>query len=211
MATALLTDLAWEHAVRMDAAPLDESDLLRRFSLGDDNAFSTLVGRYQQLAWVVACRVTGREDLAADVVQEAFMRCLRHRSRFDVSKAFKPWLLQIVRNLAIDALRAQRRIEGGGSLNLVADIGAGQDPSAATQTVELRTRVAAILGGLPEKYRQLLIMREMEGLSAEDLARQTGVEYGTTRWRLHEARRLFRAAWVKRFGELEGTTGDEHA
>jgi RNA polymerase sigma-70 factor (ECF subfamily) len=211
MATALLTDVTWEHDVRMDATPLDEPDLLRRFSLGDDTAFSALVGRYQQLAWVVACRVTGREDLAADVVQEAFMRCLRHRGRFDVSKAFKPWLLQIVRNLAIDALRAQRRIEGGGSLDLVADTGTSQDPSTATQAGELRTRVAAILGLIPEKYRELLIMREMEGLAAEDIARQTGVEYGTTRWRLHEARRLFRAAWVQKYGELEGVTGDNHA
>jgi RNA polymerase sigma-70 factor, ECF subfamily len=211
MAIALLTDMAWEHASRMESASHDEPELLRRFSLGDDSAFSDLVGRYQQLAWVVACRVTGREDLAADVVQEAFMRCLRHRGRFDVSKAFKPWLLQIVRNLAIDALRAQRRIEGGGSLDLVADTGTSQDPSTATQAGELRARVAAILGLIPEKYRELLIMREMEGLAAEDIARQTGVEYGTTRWRLHEARRLFRAAWVQRFGELEGTTGDDHA
>lgn len=179
----------------------DEGPLLVRFAAGDDAAFSELVRRYQQLAYVVACRVTLRDDLALDVVQEAFLRCLRHRSRFEIGRAFKPWLLQIVRHLAIDVLRSQGRIDVSTAVSGALDhVEITADPSTGTRLGELRTNVAAILATLPEKYRDLLIMREMEGLAAEAIAEQLKLDYGTTRWRLHEARRLFRVAWVARFG-----------
>ncbi len=184
-----------------ETIPTDEAPLLVRFAAGDDAAFGELVKRYQQLAYVVACRVTMREDLAMDVVQEAFLRCLRHRSRFEIGRAFKPWLLQIVRHLAIDVLRSQRRIDAGTAAGGALDVAVtSSDPSTATRHQELREQVATVLASLPEKYRDLLIMREMENLPAESIAEQLMLDYGTTRWRLHEARRLFRVAWVARFG-----------
>ncbi len=206
---ALFATGRWDHGFEMPvtvAIPAvdsrEDAGLLSRFAAGDDAAFSDLVAAYQQLAYVVACRITLRDDLALDVVQEAFLRCLRHRGRFDPAKAFKPWLLQIVRNLAIDALRVQRRLDSGGTTGEGLEAAAtGDDPSGATQRGELRARVAVVLAALPEKYRDILIMREMEDLPAEEIARQTGIDYGTTRWRLHEARRLFRTAWLGRFGE----------
>jgi RNA polymerase sigma-70 factor, ECF subfamily len=188
----------------------DDARLLARFAQGDDVAFSELVQRYQHLAYVVACRITGRDDLGHDVVQEAFLRCLRHRHRFDTAKAFKPWLLQIVRHLSIDALRVQRRIDAGTAAGelLERTAAAHSDPAAAGDATDLRHRVASVLASLPEKYRDLLVMRELEGQSAEDIATAIGVDYGTTRWRLHEARRLFRLAWVERFGHAD--TGGSH-
>lgn len=210
MALALHLPLGFNHLLPMaqpvppstaPTAPPDEPALLLRFANGDDAAFSELVQRYQQLAYVVACRITLRDDLGLDVVQEAFLRCLRHRTRFDTGKAFKPWLLQIVRHLSIDALRVQRRIDAGTSASAALERAATtDDPSAGTQRQELRSRVASVLASLPEKYRDILIMREMEDLPAEEIAKQINVDYGTTRWRLHEARRLFRAAWTTRFG-----------
>jgi RNA polymerase sigma-70 factor (ECF subfamily) len=209
MAGVLLPPVAWDHAWRMaaeptDAAPSDEAAILSRFVAGDDQAFSTLVQRYQQIAFTVASRITLRDDLALDVVQEAFLRCLRHRLRFDASKAFKPWLLQIVRHLAIDVLRVQRRIDAGTSAGMALERAATTaDPALPGEQREVRARVASVLAGMPEKYRDLLIMRELEELPAEQIARQLGLDYGTTRWRLHEARRLFRVAWLKRFGTEE--------
>ncbi len=193
-------------AAVVPAVPADEPALLLRFANGDDQAFAELVLRYQAVAYAVAYRITLREDLGLDVVQEAFLRCLRHRGRFDTSKSFKPWLLQIVRHLAIDVLRVQRRLDSGTSASAALDQLASPtaDPAAKFQRQEqhqdLRSRVASVLASLPEKYRDLLIMREMEDIPAEDIARQIKVDYGTTRWRLHEARRLFRLAWIARFG-----------
>lgn len=184
----------------LPTAPDEELALATRFAAGDELAFASLIRRYQQLAWSVAWRVTGREDLAHDVVQEAFLRCLRHRDRFQAGSPFKPWLMQIVRNLGIDALRLHKRLEPQHELH---DRGVVDDPSTATQAADVRAQVAEVLAIMPEKYREILIMREMEGQSAEDIARAIGVDYGTTRWRLHEARRRFREAWVGRFGELQ--------
>ena len=185
-----------------DLPTVPDEDLVlgTRFAAGDELAFASLVRRYQQLAWTVAWRVTGREDLAHDVVQEAFLRCLRHRERFHAGSPFKPWLLQIVRNLGIDALRLHRRLE---PTTEALDRGVIDDPGQASQAQDLRAQVAEVLATMPEKYREILVMREMEGQAAEDIARAIGVDYGTTRWRLHEARRRFREAWVTRFGELD--------
>ncbi len=180
----------------------DDPALIQRFCAGDEQAFATLVRTYQSLAHAVAWRITARQDLAADVVQEAFLRILRHRENFDPARAFKPWLLQIIRNLAIDALRLTRRHD-----EATAETGAVTvDPGVSLDAAETRARVAQVLGLLPEKYREILVMREMEGLPAEEIAERIGVEYATTRWRLHEARRLFRNAWLARFGAEEGVT-----
>ena len=181
---------------------VDDPSVIRRFCAGDEQAFAILVKAHQAIAHAVAWRITARQDLAADVVQEAFLRVLRHRQNFDPARAFKPWLLQIIRNLAIDALRLCRHHD-----EATAETGAVHaDPGVALDAAELRIRVASVLATMPEKYREILVMREMEGLAAEDIAEKIGVEYATTRWRLHEARRLFRVAWLARFGAEEGVT-----
>jgi len=183
-----------------DPAASRAAALLARFAQGDESAFTALVAEYQPLALMVAARVVGsRSDVVEDVVQEAFMRVLRHQGRFDPGRPFRAWLLAIVRNLAIDALRRRRPQAGPEAAAQLEDTAGGAD--RALDGAELRQRVAEILSGLPGKYRDLLVMREMEGRPAEDIASELGLDYGTTRWRLHQARTLFRAAWTRRFGE----------
>lgn len=171
--------------------------LIRRYAAGDQQAFDELVREHQQAVYLAAWRIVGDGETAHDVTQEAFLRVMRHHTQYDPARAFRTWLLSIVRNLAIDALRRRRRFEHPGQLqNLSSPLVA-----APMEGVELRERVAAVLADVPEKYRDILVMREMEGIPAEDIATQIGVDYGTTRWRLHQARRLFREAWIARFGE----------
>jgi RNA polymerase sigma-70 factor (ECF subfamily) len=184
-----------------DEAAARAAGLLARFATGDETAFTALVAEYQPVALAVAARVVGgRSEVVEDVVQEAFMRVLRHQGRFDPGRPFRAWLLAIVRNLAIDALRRRRPQGGPEAAALLADP-AGSDAGADLERAEVRARVAEILGSMAEKYRVLLVMREMEGRPAEAIAEELGLDYGTTRWRLHQARTLFRAAWTKRFGE----------
>jgi len=186
--------------VAVDPAASRAAALLDRFAHGDEAAFTELVAEYQPVALMVAARVVGsRNDVVEDVVQEAFMRVLRHQGRFDPARPFRAWLLAIVRNLAIDALRRRRPQAGPEAAAQLEDQGGAA--GHALDGAELRQRVAEILSGLPEKYRDLLVMREMEGRPAETIAQELGLDYGTTRWRLHQARTLFRAAWTKRFGE----------
>ena len=170
---------------------------LERFARGDRKAFDELVAEHQQAAYTAAWRILGDGEAAHDVVQEAFVRVLRHHQRYEADKPFRSWLLSIVRNLAIDSLRRRRRFDHPDSLS---QLSAPASP-AAMEEHELRERVALVLADLPEKYRSIIVMREMEGVPAEDIARAIGVDYSTTRWRLHQARLLFRSAWIARFGK----------
>jgi RNA polymerase sigma-70 factor (ECF subfamily) len=170
---------------------------LARYSAGDRTAFDELVAEHQQAAYTSAWRVLGDGEAAHDVVQEAFVRILRHYERYDASRSFRSWLLSIVRNLAIDSLRRRRRFDHPDTLDQLTSPTA----PATMEEHELRERVAQVLTDLPEKYRSIIVMREMEGTPAEDIAKAIGVDYSTTRWRLHQARLLFRQAWISRFGK----------
>jgi len=175
-----------------------DADLVARFARGDDAAFAELVAMHQNIAFSFARRLLGDGEAARDVIQEAFLRILRHHRAYDAARPFRAWLLHIVRNLAIDVLRRRRPQAGADHLDQLAARPLG--PSASERD-ELRDRVAEVLAELPAKYRELIVMREMEGMAADEIAQVIGVDYGTTRWRLHKARELFRDAWRARFGE----------
>jgi RNA polymerase sigma-70 factor (ECF subfamily) len=175
------------------------AELLARFAGGDQGAFEQLVRDHQDTAFGFARRIVGDAELARDVVQEAFIRVLRHHARFEAGRSFRTWLLHIVRNLAIDGLRRRRPNANIEYLDHLAQVERGG--SSSGERDELRQRVAAVLQQLPEKYREILVMREMDGMPAEEIAQVIAVDYGTTRWRLHQARKLFREAWLQRWPE----------
>ena len=74
------------------------------------------------------------------------------------------------------------------------------DSSADLQAQERHQRIQACLEAMPENYRELIVLREIEGISPRDIAEQIGVDYGTARWRIHHARKLFKQEWLNRYG-----------
>jgi RNA polymerase sigma-70 factor (ECF subfamily) len=172
--------------------------LLERYAAGDDGAMDELMLMYQQPAFWVARHLCGNDEMALDVVQDAFIRLLRHHARYDASRStFKAWFLQIVRNMAIDHLRKARlRI----SSDLADQLDAVPRPDRVVQD-ELRDRIQAVIASLPEPYGELLVLRDVEGISPQDIAIMTSTDYGTTRWRIHNARKLFRKEWQSRYGD----------
>lgn len=191
-----LTTSSTAESVPSDAA----RSLLARWAKGDDEgALDCLIRSHQDPAFRYARRVCGDADLARDVVQEAFLRVMRHHDRLGPDQSFRAWFLHIVRNLAIDALRRQRTrsaVPYEDHLRSCSTANPGDDLDRS----ETRRRIAETLLDLPEKYREILVMREMDGMPAEDIASIINVEYATTRWRLHKARALFREAWLRRYG-----------
>lgn len=173
--------------------------LLARWARGDEEALTCLIRAHQDPAFRYARRICGDADLARDVVQEAFLRVMRHHDRLGPDQSFRAWLLHIVRNLAIDALRRQRTRSAVPYEDHLRSCCA-DTPVDALDRHETRRRIAETLLDLPEKYREILVMREMDGMPAEDIAGIINVEYATTRWRLHKARTLFRDAWLRRYG-----------
>jgi RNA polymerase sigma-70 factor (ECF subfamily) len=173
-----------------------DGELVARSRRGDQDAFRRIVERYQDRAFWLARQMVGSEDAARDVAQEAFIRVFRNLDRFDVARNFYTWLYQIVTNLSIDHLRRHSRQrptdfeEAGG---LPDDRAA---PDGATAQGELRRRVERLLARLPEKYKSVLVLRDLQGFSCQEVAEILGCNNATARWRLHHARKLFKAMWL---------------
>ncbi len=183
-----------------------EMALLRRCQRGDGEAFRELVERYQRRTYWIAYHMLGNYETAREISQEAFVRVFRNVARFDVRKNFYTWLYQIVVNLSIDRMRKMSHARAVG----LDGIGGLADPRPApeesSERGELRVRVRAALDRLPPKYKAVLTLRDIQGFSCQEIAEIVGCTNATVRWRLHRARRLFRALWE---GRRAGSFDDE--
>jgi RNA polymerase sigma-70 factor (ECF subfamily) len=186
--------------------------LIRRAQQGDEAAYSDLVTRHQQRAWRVARNLVPSDDDAQDLAQEAFVRVFKSIASFDFDHAFTTWLYRIVTNLAIDHLRRRRPVS---STARNEDDEAGFDivdvrvdaPSDALESRELSAEVRATLAGLAPHFQSVLVLREMEGLPCNEIAKIVGATHVTVRWRLHRGRKLFQEEWERR-ARLRETGGD---
>ena len=168
---------------------------------GDRAAFRVLVERTQGRAFGLALRVLRDEEQARDVVQDAFLKAYASLDRFEGRSSFYTWLHRIVMNLCLDRLRRERgarRVEWSEELEreLPADPEAPsqQDPAVALERSELRAQLARAIAQLPEDARRTLELREIDGLSYQEIAESLGVPKGTVMSRLHYARRRVRQA-----------------
>jgi RNA polymerase sigma-70 factor, ECF subfamily len=176
----------------------DDHELIRACLEGSQESFAALVKRHEQRAFWAAYKILGDAEGARDVAQEAFMRVWRALDRFDFSMAFTTWLYRITVNLAIDHLRRNKRHKGVDIdvfREALPDRSPGQSPDHGQDSRELARNVRVVLDTLDEKYRTVLTLRDLEGLSSKQIADITGIAHATVRWRLHVARKQFRDAW----------------
>lgn len=178
--------------------PIDDRELVLAAQRGDRGAFQTLFERNHRRAYALALGVVRNQDDALDVVQDAFIKAHKYLDRFEGNSSFYTWLYRIVMNLAIDHLRKHRkvkpveldetRVENDGDDPLLPRI-LGGNPGRALQDKEIRARIDQALDELSENHRSVLVMRELEGLSYEDMAQAMGCSKGTIMSRLFHARR----------------------
>lgn len=179
----------------------DDHELIRAVLDGNTESFAALVKRHEQRAFWAAYRVLGDAEASRDVAQEAFVRVWRALDRFDFSMAFSTWLYRITINLAIDHLRRNKRHKGvdiDTFREALADESTAPAPHAAQDRAELTRLVRSVLETLDEKYRTVLALRDLEGLSSKQISDITGIAHATVRWRLHVARKQFRENWNRR-------------
>jgi RNA polymerase sigma-70 factor (ECF subfamily) len=184
----------------------EEIKLLKRCQQGSEEAFKELVEKYQKTTYWIAYNFLNDYELAQDISQEAFIRVFRSLRHFDPKRSFYTWLYQIVVNLCIDTLRKQahqREIGGIEGYQDVVDV--ERDPRTMVERNELGRRVRDTLDRLPVKYKTVLLLRDIQGFSLEEVAQIIGCESATARWRLHRARRLFKYMWNKRRIKRETT------
>lgn len=189
--------------VKPQSATPDSTDIeiLHRCLDGSEQAFAELVDKYQQRAFWIAYHVLGRVEGARDVVQEAFVRVHRSLSRFDFARNFYTWFYRIVMNLAIDALR-KVQIARATNLDEFAHVLPSDDvTSKPAETRETQDMVWQVLDKMDTKFRSVLVLRDIHGLSCREISPILKVTHATVRWRLHRGRQIFRDHWERQTKE----------
>jgi RNA polymerase sigma-70 factor (ECF subfamily) len=192
--------------------------LIERARGGDQTAFRELVERHQRRAFAIAVALVRDEQDAREVVQEAFIRVYRGLDRFHGGSSFFTWLYRIVTNLAIDLMRKPSRrdaeLDEGHNLADEAQIPLlaridGADPVDAVRRGEIGDRIQAALDALPPYHRGVIIMREVEGMSYEEMAQAMDVSKGTIMSRLFHARQKLQRALADCYAEQIGTVPEK--
>ncbi|HET6438728.1 MAG TPA: sigma-70 family RNA polymerase sigma factor [Anaeromyxobacter sp.] len=183
----------------------DDLALVQRARAGDMDAFRSLVVRYQRKVYAVALGIVKDADMAWDVAQDAFVRAHRSLDGFKGESSFFTWLFRIATRVSIDSLRKERPWQRDevdevrdvdltdGSEGILATA-LGTDPRDTLLRRELADKMEAALATLSEKHRTILVLREVEGLSYEELAERLGIHKGTVMSRLFHARKKMQSA-----------------
>ena len=186
-------------------AVTESAEWVRRARAGDAQAFAVLVERHERMVLRTALRLLGRMDQAQDAAQDAFLRLHRHLGRFDESRELGPWLYRVVVNVCRDAARRGR----GARLVGLEDAAALASPSEGAHVREeavaldqQRRLVQAALLTLPPREREAIVLRDIEGLDTEEVARILGSSAGTVRSQVSTARLK-----IKRYVETHGGPG----
>jgi RNA polymerase sigma-70 factor (ECF subfamily) len=162
--------------------------LVERTRRGDLRAFEQLVMRHHEIVLRVSARVVGDDD-AEDVAQDAFLRAFHRLDRFRGEAPFRAWLLSITHNTALSTAGRRAKLAPA---NSVEDQGSDQViEGGPAEHLELRERLARLdtkLKGLSPEHRMVLVLRDVEGLTYEEIARITGTPLGSVKARLHRAR-----------------------
>ncbi len=192
----------------------DDLTLVRRCRQGDQAAFRALVERYQKKAFAQALGMLKDKDEAMDVAQEAFVKVYRYLDHFKGDSSFYTWLYRIVANLCVDRMRRKASAQSPDNVEFdekmnqeelatagILSTKLGTNPQKAALRSELAEKIGAALDQIPEKHREILVLRELEGLSYEDLARVLKIPKGTVMSRLFHARAKMQALLSEYLGK----------
>ena len=182
----------------------DEAPLLARMQAGDADAFEACVRTHCSQLLLVARRILRNEEDARDAVQDAFLAAFEEIGRFEGRSRLSTWLHRIVVNAALGRLRRRQRHPERSIEDLLPHFGDGEhqiDPPTPwedtseliLQQKESRELVQRCISQLPEIYRTVLLLRDIEGLDTEEAARMLGTSQGVVKTRLHRAHQALRS------------------
>jgi RNA polymerase sigma-70 factor (ECF subfamily) len=181
-------------------APVSDEELVARARNKDFGAFEQLLDRYEDKIFRLAYRFVRNETEAKEVLQDTFLSIWRKLDTFKGDSQFGSWLYRVAANTALMRLRSQRRhpevsteelpigyLDNYGQLPIPGENWAKR-PDDELQSDELRRHIQSAVDGLPEIYRTVFILRDVEGLSTEETGEILGISVPTVKTRLHRAR-----------------------
>ena len=180
-------------------------ELVQAAAGGDEEAFAQLVGLHENKVYSLALRMCGNPEDAADAAQEAFLSAWRALPSFRGEAGFSTWLYRLASNAAIDQLRRNRRQREEDSLDAGEMDAPDQSPGPqeAAEGSELQRAVADGLASLSEDHRRILLLREYQQLSYDEIAQTLDMDLGTVKSRISRARRALRKILLES-GNLSG-------
>jgi len=175
--------------------------VMERCATGSEIAFRALVQRYRGRIMNLVSRFINDRDRAEEISQEVFLRVFRNRERYRKSGKFSTWIFTIAVNLTKNEIRSRVRHKGTFSLDALEEETGGQGlpfpdsnplPDEDLNAGEIRTKVAEALRKLPPRYREAVVLRDVEGLSYEEVGQILRIPGGTVRSRINRARMMLK-------------------
>jgi len=182
---------------------VDERELIAAAQSGDRSAFEELVRRTYRDTFTLAHRLTGNEEDARDVAQDAYLRAWKGIGKFRGEAQFSTWLYRITANAAATHMRKRRRhrSESLDDVGEPTELRYDAQPVAMAEAGDLLDRLSAAVDQLPPKLRQVVVLRDVYSLPHEAIAEELGISETAAKVRLHRARRKLR--------EVIAPTGEE--
>ncbi len=193
-----------------DFAQVEE--LAREVSMGDRDAFNGLVEATHSTIFRLALRITGSSSNAEDAVQETYVRVWKNIHTLEDSRAAFAWICRIARNVAYDSVRKRSRRSGisldtplGEGLSSLHELLESQDkgPESTVVDKDLARGVLQLVNTLKEKHRTVLLLREVDDMSYEEIAEALGCSIGTVESRLFRARKALAGKLKRVFREVD--------
>ena len=191
-----------------DDLPLVEGEVERLVAAardGDRDAFDELVRCTYVDAYTLALRLTANEEDARDVVQEAYLRAWKGIGRFRGDAQFSTWLYRITANASYTLVQKRRRhrVEPLELVHEPVDTRPEAQPESAAESAEVLEQLSDALATLPPKLRVVVVLKDVYGLSHEDIAEELGISVSAAKVRLHRGRKKLREALFDEQGRSE--------
>jgi RNA polymerase sigma-70 factor (ECF subfamily) len=192
---------------------VDDAELVAAARDGDRDAFEELVRRTYTDTFTLARRLTGNEEDARDVTQDVYLRAWRGIGKFRGEAQFSTWLYRITANTSNTHLRRRRRLraEPLDEFNDPPETRGECQPAAVVEAADLLDRVSAAIDELPEKLRQVVVLRDVYGLSHESIGEELEISVTAAKVRLHRARRKLHDVVYETTSGEKNEKGNAHA
>ena len=175
---------------------MNERELIARLQKRDEAAFEELIRQYEKKVYTLCFRMCGNSEDAEEAAQDAFLALWRGIARFRQESSLSTWIYRLATNACIDTLRRRKKQSGSVSLDdeelFVDAVDTSPQPQETVEHRETQKLLQEGLSALPEEYRKVLILREIEGLSYTEIAESASIELGTVKSRISRGRSLLR-------------------